>query len=302
MNEQSSSTTTVVIVNYRSEEHVRRCVNSLKGMPVKQITIVDNNSGPKHVEKLHLYMEEHTGWVQIVENPQNSGFGAGINVGVNASELSETDFIWILNPDTLVRSGCLEGLHSAVSAGLDIASPVVVTGPQDKEIVWFAGGSLNRRKMTTSHHSFGKKLEVLALDSPLEPCTFLTGAAMFMRVDTWHRLGGFREDLFMYWEDADLCARAQALGLKLGTSTHSFIWHAVGATSGTSGLSPLYYYHMQRNRTRLAREWGRTKTILAGPGVRQTLKLLIDPYLESHGRLAGGRSSIMGLVDGFKRR
>lgn len=293
--------TTVVLVNYKSANYVRACIESMIDETVLRVIVVDNYSGKDELERLNDQLEKFGPLVEVIANPRNDGFGAGVNIGA-AEAMNHPDcrYLWILNPDTEVKSGCLTRMHETLTAGADIVSPVIVTGPPHRSIVWFAGGDLNTKEMTTPHHSFGELITDDLFDSAFQRCSFLTGASMLIPKAIWQQLGGFRTDLFMYWEDADLCMRAGKLQLRLAVATQARLWHAVGATSSESGLSPLYYYHMQRNRVILAREWGMLSNLWRGRGLRQTVKLLVDPYLESNNRISAGLKSASGLADGFR--
>lgn len=288
----------VVIVNFRSATHVQNCIRSLADSPISSIVVVDNNSGPRHLDELRMRTAEFAN-VSIISNPINRGFGHGVNVGAASIKLQYLDRLWVLNPDTIVRPGCAEALLQATKSGLDIASPLITKGDPTEEMIWFAGGDVDLRTMTTPHYHHGDPIAMADELPKVLQSRFLTGTAPFFTSEAWHRLGGFREDLFMYWEDADLSVRAQHLRLRMAVVTRARVWHAVGATSGESGLSPLYYRHMQRNRIRLAREWGVTRTVFIGPGVRQTTKLLVDPLLEPRNKIRSAWSSFRGLLSGI---
>lgn len=295
--------TFVVIVNYKSAAYVQSCIRSMIGEEVAQFIVVDNDSGEQELTLLSQVTAEFGSRVRIVANNANSGFGAGVNLGAKiALESPDCQHLWIINPDTTVQDGALKHLLGALREGADIVAPVIVTGPPDRVTIWFAGGDLDKKAMTTRHHRFGQTITQDTFDTPLKQCTFLTGASMLMSRKNWQLLGGFRDDLFMYWEDAELSLRAVEKQLKLAVATNARVWHAVGATSGDSGLSPLYYYYMQRNRVILAREWGTAGYLWRGRGLRQTLKLLIDPYREHEKKLAAGRNSAAGLLDGLSKR
>ncbi|WP_032366983.1 glycosyltransferase family 2 protein [Rhodococcoides fascians] len=295
--------TVAVIVNYKSAAYVQSCIRSMLDEDIAKIVVVDNWSGEQELKRLSLVASEFGALVRVVANTHNDGFGAGVNLGAMiALESPDCEYLWIINPDTTVEKGALKHLLNAVGEGADIVAPVIVTGQADQLRIWFAGGDLDKKAMTTPHHEFGKTIDENTFDAALRECTFLTGASMLTSRRIWLSLGGFRDDLFMYWEDADLCARAAEERLKLAVATKARIWHAVGATSGSSGLSPLYYYYMQRNRVILAREWGTAGHLWRGRGLRQTLKLLIDPYREQENKIAAGRKSAAGLLDGLLPR
>ncbi len=80
---------------------------------------------------------------------------------------------------------------------------------------------------------------------------FLTGAALALRREVWDRLGGLDAGFYpAYFEDLDLCLRAQALGLTCRYAPRSVIRHAESASTGKYSGTFYYYYH--RNRLRCA--------------------------------------------------
>jgi GT2 family glycosyltransferase len=58
----------------------------------------------------------------------------------------------------------------------------------------------------------------------------VTGCFLLIRRDMWLALGGFREEFFMYGEEADLCLRARKLGAKPIVSSAATIIHYGGAS------------------------------------------------------------------------
>lgn len=295
--------TYAVIVNYKSAAYVQSCIRSMAGEKIEQIIVVDNYSGDHELIRLSQLTSEFGTQVRIVPNSHNAGFGAGVNLGARtALESPNCEYLWIINPDTTIEHGALKHLLTALWDGADIVAPVIVTGQPNRLTIWFAGGELDKKAMTTPHHKFGQSITEHTFDTALQECTFLTGASMLISRKNWLLLGGFRDDLFMYWEDAELSSRAVDNRLKLAVATNARVWHAVGATSGNSGLSPLYYYYMQRNRVILAREWGTMGHLWRGRGLRQTLKLLIDPYREPENKFSAGRNSASGILDGLLMR
>lgn len=59
-------------------------------------------------------------------------------------------------------------------------------------------------------------------------------AALLLPRALWQRLGGFDEELFLYWEDTDLCWRIQLLGLRTVVAHDSVIVHQRNGSGGGS--------------------------------------------------------------------
>ncbi len=82
----------------------------------------------------------------------------------------------------------------------------------------------------------------------------VVGAAFFIRSSLFHALGGFDENFFMYFEESDLCQRAQNQGYKLIYTPHVSLIHLKGYSVQKSAnamaieyrRSQLYYYQKHR--------------------------------------------------------
>jgi GT2 family glycosyltransferase len=67
-----------------------------------------------------------------------------------------------------------------------------------------------------------------------EPADWVVGAAMAVRVEALHGVGGFDEDFFLYFEEADFCYRLWANGWMVLTAQDASVVHLQGqSTAGT---------------------------------------------------------------------
>ena len=288
----------VVIVNYRSVAYLTDCLTSLAQEPVTSILLFDNDSGDKERDALTALASGHP-QVKLILGNHNLGFGAGVNHAISRLGAEDDDLVWILNPDTIVFAGAAMALANYMSSERSmVVSPLILSGLQQEPVIWFAGGSISTRRGASSHWGYGES----AASAPKVPidCTFITGAAPMMAVRTWKLLGGYREDLFLYWEDADLSLRARELGVELWLVPDGRVWHRVGASSPTeSGLSALFYYYMQRNRLLVNSSHGSKFALLVGCGVGETTRLLAKAFMqERHHRWQKTCASLAGLRDG----
>lgn len=288
----------VAIVTFNSELDIEACLISLDAAQVDKIVVLDNCSTDNQASRTEKICSRFP-QVTFLSSDANVGFGAGVNkaVRVLASSLGEEDFIWIVNPDTVVDRLASGHLQSAIASGrFDIASPRVTTGSNLQPTLWFGRGSLDLCAMRTVHHDLG----LPARHSSEEyVCSFLTGAALFMRLGTWNQLGGFSEDYFLYWEDADLSHRAVNMGLRLGVVSSSSVWHSVGGSGDRSGKSATYYYFMQRNRALFARKQKMGWRLLWGPGLGESIRLTLRPLKQSVNPLSKFWSGLRGLAAGI---
>lgn len=289
----------VVIVNYRSLALLKDCIASLEGTAVSSITVVDNDSGGDEVRQLQLYAAARSN-ITVVAGSSNVGFGAGVNTGVASAPVEDGDYVWVLNPDTTVALDAAGVLREALERGDgDIVSPVIYTGQgTGRRSIWYSGGTIDYRRGVAWH-------DTITRDGPAFSTGFMTGAAPMMSLATWQMLGGFREDLFLYWEDVDLSARALDAGARLAVVPGAQIWHAQGGSTGhpRGGMSQAYYYYGQRNRLVVLGSGASRLQLTMGAGLRETVRLLVRPAVrESAPRLSKTIASFRGLRDGWRGR
>ena len=97
--------TTVVIPNYNGIEYLKNCLDSLlKGTNVPEIIVVDNGSSDGSRE---LVTAEYPK-VRLITFAENRGFDAAVNAGIKAAD---TEYVFLLNNDTVVAENCVEELH-----------------------------------------------------------------------------------------------------------------------------------------------------------------------------------------------
>jgi N-acetylglucosaminyl-diphospho-decaprenol L-rhamnosyltransferase len=285
---------TAIVVNYRSRRDLEGCVPTLLTAGVDHIVIVDNGSSIEERVALERVFRGNSR-VTLYCSERNLGFGAGVNRGAAlVPEKYRDGLIWIVNPDILVDEDAMTELATAIERGqVEIASPVIYTGAH--RAVWYGGGDLDIRGGLTRHSA-----RELQRNGPLCYVDFITGAAPMMSEKTWTTLGGMREDLFLYWEDSDLSIRAKAFGMRLAVVPSARIWHRVGGSGSSIGKSQGYYYYMNRNRLIVCGEIVPKLGIVAGAGIRNTLRLWKAAALERQDRFRKLSACIAGTVDGLR--
>jgi N-acetylglucosaminyl-diphospho-decaprenol L-rhamnosyltransferase len=277
----------IVVVNYHSANYVEQCLQAVDPSWCSQVIIVDNSTDPGEVEilsEIPVTVDR-----RLIVEPGNIGFGAAANDGINlAFQLAPSSPAWLVNPDMTFERAVPELLLERLGRGLDdILSPTVVTGPPEDLRVWFAGGSVDRETGDVVHDNYLKLYDAVE-SAVVRDTSFMCGAAPVFTHASWTALGGFRPDLFLYWEDAELSLRAQDCGLRMTVIDGGVpVWHAVGATGGDTGQSEAFYYYSARNRVMIMLErhgWGR----IAEPKVLvQLIKFALRPLRRERSRRFG---------------
>lgn len=96
--------TAFVILHYRVIDTTRKCVESIKALAgAKHIVIVDNASPNGTGAELALEFASDP-IVDVILNPDNSGFARGNNLGVKyVADKLDADFVCVLNNDVEIR-------------------------------------------------------------------------------------------------------------------------------------------------------------------------------------------------------
>ena len=74
----------------------------------------------------------------------------------------------------------------------------------------------------------------------------MSGAALFVRKESFEAAGGFDERFFLYFEDMDLCSRVRSMGQRVAFYPEVVIRHLGGASSTSGHLQKREFYRSQR--------------------------------------------------------
>lgn len=244
--EESNPRISIVILNWNNYEDTKECLNSICEQDYENIDVilVDNGSEDGSFSRLLSKFD-----VYGVKLSENTGFPAGNNVGIRAAIDQGTDYILLLNNDTILPSGdtVRNLIKSAASRdNLGILSPLILHYPETEK-VWFANGSINPITGENIHTHRGKDIDEVELPNTIENDR-VTGCAMLVPTNIFEEVGFLDPKYFLLESDTDFSLRVQNAGYQLLTDTSIKIYHKVSASSGPQfSLS----YYSSRNRWRL---------------------------------------------------
>ena len=237
--------TAAVVVTWNDTARTARCLRSLARSEIAvQAYVVDNASS----EDAGAALTQELPGVRVIRLDTNRGYGAGCNAGAEAALEDGADEILFLNNDTELEPGAVGALRrEAALHPRAILGPAIVFAA-DPGRVWSAGGTVDRPWMVNRHVGQGERLEVHRQPRRVD---WTTGCAMFVRAETYRRLGPFDESLFMYLEDLDWCLRAAQVGIETRLVPDAVVRHEVSASAGRLGRPSVLYYGC-RNTYRVA--------------------------------------------------
>jgi GT2 family glycosyltransferase len=276
----------VVVVNYGSHEYLPQLIASLE-VPCELI-VVDNFHSASELARLREVLPEGT---TLITQP-NNGFSSGVNLG-NLAARPDLPLL-LANPDAYFDHGALRILlDTARSENLHVASPRILNPTTGK--IWFDGGYLRPCTGEAVHVDYGQEPGPAV---PVRVTSFVSGCLMLLSPEARSKLLPMREDLFMYFEDAEVSCAAVQQSLSQGVSQQALAFHYDGATSQdtTGGSSALVYYYQARNRLIASTVPSRYIRLLATPIplMRGTARIL----LREHGRGAKLKALYAGTLKG----
>lgn len=229
-------TVSVLIVNYFSAELTAQAVASVfRDCPAANVVVVDNSVSSGEFEALRCLID---GRATLIANSSNSGFGAANEL---ALQRSSGEFVMLLNPDAVVRPGCLERLIKTLLERPDalLVAPraywdracqfrLPVGQPEGpwRELALEVARLLPPVGRALSRLMRQKAVADWSAIRPREQA-MLSGAAFMFRRETLLRMGGLFDPMFfMYYEDTDLCRRVRARGYRLLLEPRAEVVHA----------------------------------------------------------------------------
>ncbi len=242
-----------VIVNYNAGEELRRTLQSVAeectGLDWEAV-VVDNASTDGSAAVVPGVLRQ----VALVQNRTNVGFSRAVN---QATAATSAPLVLLINPDCQLRPGALSQMRAVLEAEAECA----IVGPRildpDGAIQGSARGDPD---MLTG--MFGRTSGLRAL-LPFLPAArrnvvvedaiasgqasvavdWVSGACMLIRRSALEAVGGFDEQYFLYWEDADLCRRLRQQGYQIRYVPGAESVHAVGHSSRTARRSSIRAFH-----------------------------------------------------------
>lgn len=223
----------VVVVSYDSGASLLRCLATIDhdDEGIDEIVVVENGAGGEELE-----IAARSPRVRVIRSPRNVGFGAGCNLGAAGAT---GDALVFLNPDTVPAPGAVRRLVGTLddpSVAIAMARLRLLWDPDllnshgtvvhVSGLGWCGGHGLPAAEVT----------DVVDVASP-------SGAAMAMNAEEFARIGGFREELFLYQEDIELGWRAQMQGRRVVLNPRADVYHDYDFDRNASKR-----YFMERNR------------------------------------------------------
>lgn len=234
------SSLVAIVVAHDSAQALPDCLRALAAEHVPAI-VVDNASRDGSAS-----LAEAAG-AEVLRNACNEGYGRANNRGVAAATHAER--VLILNPDLILQPGAADALLAAARLYPDagLLAPRLVE-PDGR--VFYQPRSLLAPYLTNPK---GRR----ALPEGDACAPFLSGACLMVRRDLFLALGGFDPNIFLFYEDDDLCRRMAEAGHALVHVHGAQALHGRGRSSAPQpGRVFRTRWHQAWSRAYVSRKYG----------------------------------------------
>lgn len=237
----------ILMVNWNTREMTLACLRSIYAeAPTTsfEIILVDNGSTDGSADAIADAFPQ----VRLIAETRNLGFARANNI---AAEKARGQYLLLLNTDTLILDDAIDRLvntarafpHALIWGGCTLFGD----GQINPSSVWgrITGWSavccaLGLRSLFRGSALFNSEGLGSWQRDNIRSVDIVSGCFLLIPRAFWARLGGFDPKFFMYGEEADLCARARALGARPMMTPDARIIHYGGASAASHATKIAY--------------------------------------------------------------
>jgi len=274
-----------VVVTFHPQRQDLENLSALR-LQVEGLVVVDNGSGTAELEQLRASCLIEC--YELIENGENLGIAAALNIGVRWANSNGFEWIALFDQDSAVTDGFITQMIRDFKLLREQRNIMqIIPRYRDPET------GVER---------------VTPLDKDGGPFVTITSGSVFP-TKVFEECGFFREELFIYCVDDDFSLRIRQQGFSIAESKTAVLLHRSGRPTShrllwkevvTHNYRPESRYYWMRNKVWMLRNYGCRWPQLIYPSLRGMLviPLKVLVFEESPGRKM--RMFLRGLVDGLR--
>ena len=194
-----SSQITIVLISHNSSDLVLKFINNLSKN--FKILVIENSSNLELKDKIRNYKNVK------IEYMNNNGYGAAINY---ARKFIKTKYFFVFSPDIKkVDDNLIRVFDEKVKTIRNFGA----LGPR----------FLNVKEKSHKQSNINEEIGII---------NSISGSAMCFDISIFDKLGGFDENIFLYFEETDYCMRANKKGFKIYQINNVLVEHPKGPSEG----------------------------------------------------------------------
>lgn len=238
---------TIIILNWNSADRTIACIETLQRINYDnfRIYLVDNGSTDDSADRLAQLKG-----VIFKRNVVNLGYTGANNEAMREAVTAGTDYVWLLNNDTVVPRDCLARLVSLAETTprIGLVSPVIRNNDPIGAIQICCG-------IPDPHYPQWKLItdiqDAISEQQNRKGNLILYGTALLIKRAVIDRIGYLNSRLFAYCEDYDYSMRSMRAGFENVVAIDACVFH----NSATDhDRKPYYFYLIARNYLLVARK------------------------------------------------
>jgi len=247
----------VIIINYNTAKYTLECVASVYSKTRDsvdfRVIVIDNNSEPEDFQLLKNGLKSYKN-LHLHRSPINTGFGGGNMLGV---QFSKAKYLLFLNNDAFFENDCLKILWNYMESNQEVGVSTaqnydengnhVISFDHDKGLRKLLFGrsfleKINPEKFPKRKKEYSEPVKV----------NYVNGAFMFFRTSVFEKVGGFDNNIFLYFEEMDICHRMRNINKSAMLVPEAKITHYQGVSTGVSKIISKeglisYFYVIKKN-------------------------------------------------------
>lgn len=296
----------IIILNYKKWKDVIECLQSVFRSQYDHLCaiVIDNDSKNGSMESLLEWAGNNTALLKnpasgfrhykntelpgidpasfpdlvFIENSSNAGFAGGNNVVLRCL-LDQDAYIWLLNPDMMVREDTLSELMTFASQHefKSIIGAVTKSYEQPAKLLFYGGGYVRSASATVG---------LIKTEEDLPKLEYISGGCLLTHTRHLREVGLLPEEYFLYWEETAWCYEARKLGYRMLVCPDAVCYDKISTSIGRGFLADYYY---MRNGLLFLSKYERKKlpTALLLSSFRILIRVFTGRWKRASGIIAG---------------
>lgn len=274
-------TVAIVILNWNGRKYLEKFLPSVVAGTYREKTVIvaDNASTDDSI----YFLETQYPQVRIIKLDRNYGFARGYN---EALKQVSAEIYVLLNSDVEVSSNWIEPILNVFelypNAG---ACQPKILSYGNKEYFEYAGAAGGWIDYLGYPFAKGRIFDICERDNgqydQTEEVFWASGAALFVRSELFHQVGGLDNYFFAHQEEIDFCWRLQLAGFSVFACPDSVVYHVGGGTL-PKGNERKVYLNFRNNLIMLSKNLPASQAFWKLP-----FRILLDTVSACKSLLAG---------------
>jgi N-acetylglucosaminyl-diphospho-decaprenol L-rhamnosyltransferase len=218
-----------VCINYNSSQLIKELLDSITIQKDRASELLIVNNSPSDTGLADFTTDAG---ITVLQAERNLGFGGGCNLALGYLQKHDPQVIaWLINPDARLLPGAIKTIRECMSSirGAAIVGTRILDN--DKRI-WFDHGRFNKYWGRINHEPIGAKHDLKKTgDVWLQKCAWVSGCSLILDGSRFSEMPRFDEQIFLYYEDTELCLRLGRDGVASFVTKDALVSHSISATT-----------------------------------------------------------------------